>query len=368
MSEPNPAAIARDERLLPISNQRFGWWLFLSAGMMMFAGVMGASLVLRSGLPASEWPQPSWVKSHWCIGMVTIVLLLSICWFLWREQKNRAGSTDKSDSPAPRFPWIIFALVFAAFSISVIGLDYQSKLKLGLCPNRTQPMVYAKPDLNYLSSVSAVANDRLASLEQLPDPDSLTRRKLKQWRLIRDGSIEWTRRKIGLSDDPTMRTLSLNQLANQIYSTRPDSRLAKFAQDEKAEAVQQLETAKAKLIEIGTDDPVVAQSTNQSIDRLQSRLSYFEAMADTDNSIRDVMRESLPKVIPGGPTWIANYWLLTGFLSVELLIGTCLLAFLLLQKPPEASAAPSDSLQNVTAFWYFVAATGIIVATLVWIV
>jgi heme/copper-type cytochrome/quinol oxidase subunit 3 len=80
------------------------------------------------------------------------------------------------------------------------------------------------------------------------------------------------------------------------------------------------------------------------------------------------MRKSLPKVIPGGPAWIANYWLLTGFLSVELLIGTCLLATLLLREPLDASIAYSDRLQNVTTFWCFVALTGIIVATLVWIV
>ena len=174
MTDPKPATIKRGERLLPISNRRFGWWLFLSAGMMMFAGVIGASLVLRSGLPQDQWPQPSWVKSHWCIGMVTIVLLLSVCWFLWREQKNRAAALEQTADSGQRFPWIICALAFAAFAISVIGLDYQSKIKLGLFPSRTQPMVHGKADLNYLSSVSARANDQIAVLEQESDRDSIT--------------------------------------------------------------------------------------------------------------------------------------------------------------------------------------------------
>ena len=336
--------------------------------MMMFAGVIGASLVLRSGLPQNEWPQPSWVKSHWCIGMVTIVLLLSVCWFLRRELKNcRAESVEPIADSTNRFPWVAFALAFAAFSISVIGLDYQSKIKLGLFPSRTQPMVHGKPDLNYLSNVSAVANDWISSLEQLPDPDSLTRRKLTQWKLIRSGQIEWTRRKVGRTGDPNMRALTLAQLADQIYPTQPDPRLAKFAQDETAETNQQLQTTKANLKSINTDDQVATQQGKQALDRLQQRLSYLEAATNEEDSIRNVMRESLPKVIPGGPTWIANYWLLTGFLSAELLIGTCLLVLLLLKKPSQASVTTPETLQNVTAFWYFVALTGIIVSCLVWI-
>ena len=165
-----------------------------------------------------------------------------------------------------------------------------------------------------------------------------------------------------------MGTLSLNQLADQIYSTAPDSRLAKFAEDEKAEIVGQLETANVDLNKIEAEDPAATQAMTQSIDRLQQRLNFLDAIADEENSIHDAMGDSLPKVIPGGPTWIANYWLLTEFLSIELLIGTCLLALLLLQKPQDAYFANSDTLQNVTAFWFFIAITGIIVATLVWIV
>jgi len=332
--------------------------------MMMLAGVIGASFVLRSGLPASEWPQPSWVKSHWCIGMVTIVLLLSICGCLWKEQRSRSATNQEATNTANRFPWIAFALAFAAFSICVIGLDYQSKISLGLFPNGVQPMVHAKADLNYLSNVSTVANGVIASLEQQTKPDSQTQQKLDRWKLIRGGLIEWTRRKVGRSGDPAMRKLSLHQMADQIYRTRPDSRLTKFAQDETAETTQQLESDRTKLKESESENAVAIQSLKQSIQWLQQRQQYLQAFADPKNPIRDSMRQSLPKVIPGGPTWIAYYWLLTGFLSAQLIVGTGLLGLLILRKPQGTN---SDSLQNVTACWYFIAATGIIVSLLVWI-
>ncbi len=358
------------QRLLPISNRRFGWWLSLSVGMMMFAGVLGASIVLRSGVPANEWPEHSWVKSHWCIGMVTIVLLLSVCWFLWREQKNRKGSAEETIDQPNRFPWVAFALAFALFSICVIGLDFQNKIELGLFPNRTKPTVYGEPDLRYLSGVSAVANERIASLEQLSTSDSRVNQNLSQWKLIRSGLIEWTRQKVGRAENPIMKTLSLEQLADQIYRTKPDSRLEKFALDETAELNRELNVAQTKIMELKSReilDAVAIASLQQTIDLNQQRLQYLDAFADDENSIHDVMHTALPKVIPSGPTWIANYWLLTGFLAVQLVIGTCLLVVLFLSSRRPATAACLDTLQNVTAFWYFVAGTGIMVSALVWI-
>ena len=338
--------------------------------MMMFAGVLGASFVLRSGVPANEWPEHPWVKSHWCIGMVTIVLLLSVCWFLWKEQKNHEGSAEESVNQSNRFPWVVFAIVFSAFGISVLGLDFQSKIELGLFPNRTKPMVHGEPDLRYLSSVSAVANERIASLEQLSSSDSRMNQKLSQWKLIRSGLIEWTRRKVGRADNPIMKTLSLDQLADQIYRTQPESRLEKFALDETAELNRELDAAQTKMTELKSleiPNAVAIASLQQSIDQKQQRLQYSDAFADDENSIHDVMHKALPKVIPSGPTWIANYWLLTGFLSVQLLIGTCLLVVLFFSNRRSATVACSDTLQNVTAFWYFLAGTGIIVSSLVWI-
>lgn len=339
--------------------------------MMMFAGVMGASFVLRSGVPANDWPQSSWVKSHWCIGMVTIVLLVSVCWCLWKEQRGRAGSREETVNQSNRFPWVTCALGFAAFCISVIGLDYQSKIELGLFPNRIQPTVHSEPDLKYLSNVSAVANDRIASLEESTAPDPRTNQKLSQWKLIRGGLIEWTRRKVGRTDDPIMKTLSLGQLADQIYRTRPDPRLEKFALDETAELNRDLEAAQTKMTELKSlesPDAVTVTSLQQSIDQKQQRLQYLDAFADGQNSIHDVMHAALPKAIPNGPTWIADYWLLTGFLSIQLIIGTSLLVVLFFSNRSQAIAGCSDTLQNVTAFWYFVAGTGIIVSALVWIV
>ncbi|MDA8563695.1 hypothetical protein N9L06_04500 [Mariniblastus sp.] len=357
-----------DERLIPISTTRFGWWLFLSAELMMFAGVIGASMVLRSGVPASEWPEPSWVKSHWCIGMVTIVLLLSIGWLLRRaikqrrQQKQLAASAEETSH---RLPWIAFAIACSVFSAVVIGLDYQSKISLGLFPSRTQPNVYAAADLDYLSGVTARANAQIAVLEQKTDRDSIEDRKLKQWKLIRDGMINWTRRTVGRSDDPNMRELSLAQLANQIYPTRADPRLAKFAQDETAEVTQRLSLANERLKSLSPDETIAKQSGQQEINQLQQRLLFMKFVADVDHPLQPLVKYALPKVIPGGPTWIANYWLLTGFLLIHQVIGVSLLVVLVLRKSDEASA---DTLQNVTAFWYFVVITGIITASLVWII
>lgn len=332
---------------------------------MMLAGVIGASWVLKSGLPNGAWPEPSWVKSHWCIGTVTIALLLSICWFMWQAQKTSSASVKGTSNG---LPWVTFALVFAVFCLSVIGLDYQSKISLGLFPNRQQPNVYGKSDLDYLSSVSKRADDQIASLEQETERDSVANRKLEQWKLIRDGLITWTRQKVGRSDDPGMRTLSLAQFANHIYSTRLDPRLQKFEKDESTEVAQRLVVAKAKSKNLEADETVAKETYQREIDLLQKRMIYLESFADVEHPIRQQMKHELPKVIPSGPTWIANYWLLTGFLVIQLTLGTISLVFLSVRSPAKISENQPDTLQNVTAFWYFIAAAGIILSVLVWIV
>ena len=320
----------------------------------MFAGVIGASMVLRSGLPSEQWPEPSWIKSHWCIGMVTIVLLLSIGWFLrqaekqLRRQHQQAASSEETSH---RKPWLVFAIAFSAFGLFVIGLDYQSKISLGLFPSRTQPSVYAEADLEYLSAVTARANAQIASLEQVIDRDSIEDRKLDQWKLIRGGMINWTRQTVGRSDDPNMRELSLAQLANQIYPTQADPRLAKFAQDETDEVTQRFSLANDRLKNLSPDETIAKQSGQHEIDQLQQRLLFVKSVADVDHPIQSLIKYDLPKVIPGGPTWIANYWLLTGFLLVHQIVGTSLLAWLILRKSDDDHAG---TLQNVTAFWYFV--------------
>lgn len=364
MTEPRPIESASETSLLPISTVRFGWWLFLSAEMMMLAGVIGASLVLRSGLSENAWPQPSWVKSHWCIGMVTIVLLLSICWFLRQAQKSPTAPTD---GQSKNLPWVTFALVFAIFCLSVIGLDYQSKISLGLFPNRQLPKVHGKSDLDYLSGVTTSTNDQIARLEQEAKRDSVVNRKLEQWKLIRDGLVMWTRQKIGRSNEPDMRKLSLAQLADQIYRTRPDPRLQKFTQDESEEVTQRLTKAEASWKNLGTDQTVASETLKQKIGQLRKRMLYLESLVDIEHPIRQLMKRELPKVIPGGPTWIANYWLLTGFLVIQLTFGTISLVFLVFRSPLQRPDSQLDTLQNVTAFWYFMALTGIIVSCLVWI-
>jgi heme/copper-type cytochrome/quinol oxidase subunit 3 len=359
--------LQRDNQLLPISTNQFGWWLLLSAQMMMFAGVIGSSCVLRSGVPAERWPEPSWVKSHWCIAMVTIVLLTLICWFLTRAKQHPAVDAQGN---AVGLPWKAFALACAAMNLCVVGLDLQSKTSLGLVPSRDRAMVYDRADLSYLSAVSAAANDRVAVLEtnQTSEAEPTSARQLERWKVVRDGLITWTRQTVGRSDDPMMRELSLAGMADQIYRTNPDPRLAKFADDEAADAENRLQTAEAELEAMGKDEETQKQILTQEINWLRQRLSYLDSISDEDNPVQELMKQYLPKVISGGPTWISNYWLLTGFLFLQLLVGSCLLAAVSIRREDFDDSKKMISLQNVTAYWYFVAATGIIVSVLVWIV
>jgi len=200
--------------------------------------------------------------------------------------------------------------------------------------------------------------------------------------------VGWTEQKVGSTDDPMMKRLAIESLAQQIYpisDPQTDERINTYVANE-ANEVQMLfgeENAKLKETELtlkstqsdigqlsGIKEPndevksTLAQKTKlanqltaqitaltKKTTLLRKRKEALEIFKDVHGGINEHYHLKLPMVIPSGNTWANTYFLLTGFHALHVFGG--LVAFLVL-CPMRLGASRAGLVENVALYWHFV--------------
>ena len=390
------------QRALPMSRGKVAIWLFLSTEIMFFTALIGTYIVLRFGAPEGTWPTPSQVGVMESLGALnTFVLICSSMTIVFSYE------AAKSDRIRAARSWLLATMLLAFVFLGIKGVEYTSKYTHGIYPQFPRSLMHDRPDVYYVSNFSAQLKKRIADLESNTSPandhDPAT---LETLYLIQSGLVNWTEKKVGMSDDPNMKRMALESFAHQIHplSKRPD--IDKYLADEQAELLgkqqelepqltqlqadlaklqQQLVTLSDEIAQLESDrkskadangdfpepGPEELQQTallesteqkaktvtdsintfHQRLNPINRRLESHSAFNQFEKGVNEHFHLKLPMVIPSGNTWANTYFLITGFHALHVVLGIVVFLFLL---PLELNRRRAKIMENVGLYWHFV--------------
>jgi cytochrome c oxidase subunit III len=326
---------------LPIPNAKLGMWLFLGTEIMFFTAFIGTYIVMRLG--STGWPTDVHVThiNVWLGGLNTFVLILSSYFVVVAH-----------DALLQRQPGRCRGFLFLAFLLGIVFLgvkavEYRGKFVHNILPGR-------------IPESPAQAMDQLvASLQRRVDqplqplfPNAATSEE-------RLAALE-TR----LSELAGMTALTTEQAAEQ-QSLRAIARLNREARDLKEHlryrldlAVPESEFPAFRGQSTGSTQysPLTLDVMNQRVATLQKEPELAELLADWH------------PVVPilYGNLFASNYFLMTGFHALHVVIG--LILFLVVLLRPRLSTVHAVFVENIGLYWHFVDLVWIFLFPLIYIV
>ncbi len=121
-----PAAHALEATSTGIPSAKLGMWIFLASEVMFFTGLIGASIVLRAGLP--HWPQPGEELQIPIAALNTFILLSSSM-----TMALGVAAVHQQDAARLRLFLALTILLGTAF-LGVKGYEYSVKFAHGHLP------------------------------------------------------------------------------------------------------------------------------------------------------------------------------------------------------------------------------------------
>lgn len=365
-------------RLADIPKSRFCMWLFLSTEVMFFVALIGSYVVLRYGVPRTDWPHPSVVGVVPWIGGVNTVLLLLSSFFI-----SRAVGASRRDSADAAKRNLIVALLLGLGFLGIKSFEYWEKFQLGLFPRPPATLVYSRYDTDYLAAVQneiAVLR-RETQRQRQRQPSTTLDRQVELYDALALGFVAWAGREYGQSDNPKQREMAIRTVGHLIRPA-PDSAAAienhlrnertrldsEFAELEGTKQGLQLEleqttsqlnglpsqppdSQRGELEQRLANQRAELTALNNRWSVVADRLKFLTTIADTTHGINERYGIRLPIVVPGGRTWLYGYYLLTGIHALHLLAGV--LAALAL-VPLTLGPSRHVLLGNVALYWNFV--------------
>lgn len=364
----------QESGLATIPKSRFFVWLFLSTEVMFFAALIGSYVVLRFGVPRSEWPPQSAVGLvPWVGGLNTAILILSSVFM------TRSIGLANSDRSAAAKACIVVGLVLGALFLLIKSGEYWEKYRLGLFPRPTAPLVYPRYDVAYLS---AVREEIVRARAQLGPSSATGDSRIELFDRLQLGLIAWASREYAQAASEKRRERAIQHVAHMIRPTPTTSpqieaelkeQVAKLSNERdvsdaaKRECQAELDQSLRQLGELqnveGADERKselarrIAQRRdeltvlNNSRSLIDDRLGILELRSDAAVGLNASYGLRLPIVVPGGRTWLYGYYLLTGVHAFHLLAGIAVgigLLWLTLNRSRVVLVG------NVVAYWNFV--------------
>jgi len=196
---------------LPLANGKLCLWLFLSTEIMFFAGLIGAYVVLRFGVPSGTWPHPHDVHLVEPIGAFnTFVLICSSVTIVLGLEAAKLNQSSLARL------WLLATFVLGSVFLGVKMYEYSSKFSHGIYPSAPRSLIYDKADLNYASAVRQRLNDlatdlaKKASAEAAEGQAATPSEDQKRCEDLRDYLVYWAEQTAARSEDPARRQAALN--------------------------------------------------------------------------------------------------------------------------------------------------------------
>jgi len=359
---------------IPIPNSKLGMWLFLGTEIMFFTAFIGTYIVLRLGSPG--WPTDVHV-THISIaagGFNTFVLILS-SYFVVVAHDAILGQRFAS---AWRF--MLWTLLLGVLFLGVKAYEYTGKFEHDILPGRI-PESDAQAKDKVVREFGRIVDAKLAALfpklEKREDQKSELDARITA---VKDKENATDAEKAQLAEDLAVQklfdahydlkehvrnnlTLEFPLLAFDQYRTMDTSSedWKKKYDEWKTANKDRFESGELKeLNEYLTDGKVPALSLKEVNERV-GQIKSDPALA----SLSAGLKESHP--ILYGNLFASNYFLMTGFHAIHVIVGLLLFA-LVLKKGSKLSLADAGYVENIGLYWHFVDLVWIFLFPLIYIV
>lgn len=328
---------------IPIPNGKLGMWLFLGTEIMFFTAFIGTYIVMRMGSPG--WPTDVNV-THIKIalgGTNTFVLIVSSYFVV----VSHDCLLTRQYAKAWRF--MLYTLVLGFVFLGIKSVEYYGKFDHEILPGRIpennrqamdkvvdnfgklvdQRLTAAFPKEAKREDQKAALDARIKSFSEKSSPTSAEQQQLKTDRALNKFYMEY----VSLKDH-----------------VRADLGLS--VPYENFDAIRKEENARGKYPAITLDE------VNHKVEELVAKDSETAAVASG-------LRPAHP--ILYGNLFASNYFLMTGFHAIHVIIGLFMF-ILILMKGSSLSIKDALLVENVGLYWHFVDLVWIFLFPLLYII
>lgn len=323
---------------IPIPNGKLGMWLFLGTEIMFFTAFIGTYIVMRMG--SRGWPTDTHV-THILISMGgtnTFVLILSSYFVVL------AHDCLLKQQYAASWRWMLWTFLLGCVFLGIKSIEYAGKFQYDILPghipeNNRQAMdkvinqygavVDLKlaamfPKISRRDEQKAALDDRIKTLSEKSPED----KQLKEAQALSRFNLEYTSLKEHIRGD-----LSLSVPFDQF------------------DAIRKEENIRSKY------PPITLDEVNKKVEELQAD-PELKSLASSLSTAHPILYGNL---------FASNYFLMTGFHAIHVIIGLFMFA-LVLAKGSALSIKDALLVENIGLYWHFVDLVWIFLFPLLYII
>lgn len=360
---------------LPIPNSKLGMWLFLGTEIMFFTAFIGTYIVLRMGSPG--WPTDvnvTHIKIFWG-GLNTFVLILS-SYFVVVSHDVLLGQKF-----AKAWQFMLYTLVLGFAFLGVKSYEYLGKFQHDILPGRIPEnnrqaidkvvhqfggIVDARlaamfPKLEKREDQKSELDSRIATLKEKGDATAAEKQELADAEAMSQLYAEHRDLKEHVRSNLTLSfpLVMFDQLRTRDESSEDWKK--KYddwrAANQKEFDAGTLKDLKHYLNENGEVNPVTLHEVNDRVEHLHENAQLAPLVAG--------LHPSHP--ILYGNLFASNYFLMTGFHAIHVIIGLLMFG-IVLKKGSSLSLADAPLVENIGLYWHFVDLVWIFLFPLLYII
>jgi cytochrome c oxidase subunit 3 len=327
---------------IPIPNGKLGMWLFLGTEIMFFTAFIGTYIVMRMG--SKGWPSDVNV-THILIGMGatnTFVLILSSYFVVVAHDSLLAHKYSKA------WMYMLYTLILGFVFLGIKSVEYYGKWDHDILPGHIPENNRQAMD-KVVSKFGILMDNRLSAA--VPGKSKREDQKAEI-----DEAIQTLSEKSGRSSDEEAKLTKFNALKklNEEYVSLKEHVRAEVSLDV---PYAQLDAMRKEEHVEGKYPPITLDQVNHKVEELGK-----------DAQLKNLAYGLKPAhPILYGNLFASNYFLMTGFHALHVIIGLIMFVIILMKG---ASLGVNDAVlvENVGLYWHFVDLVWIFLFPLIYII
>ncbi|MBC8115545.1 MAG: heme-copper oxidase subunit III [Candidatus Saccharimonas sp.] len=327
---------------IPINNSKLGMWLFLGTEIMFFTAFIGTYIVLRMGSPG--WPTDTnvtHIKIFWG-GLNTFVLILSSYFVVVSHDALLGRQYRKS------WNFMLFTLVLGFVFLGIKSWEYYGKFDHDILPGRIPESDVQAMD-KVVRQYGYIVDARLAAMY----PKLTKREEQKSENDARIATLKDKADATAVEKQELADAEAMSQLYTEYVSLKEHVRanLSLAVPYSSFDAIRKEEHSDTKYAAI------TLHEVNDKVEELRQSKSM--------GSLVTRLQPSHP--ILYGNLFASNYFLMTGFHAIHVIVGLIMFV-LVLMKGSRLCVDDAYLVENIGLYWHFVDLVWIFLFPLLYII
>ena len=330
---------------LPITNSKLGMWLFLGTEIMFFTAFIGTYIVLRMGSPG--WPTDTHVthiQIFWG-GLNTFVLILSSYFVVVSHDALLCKQYKKS------WNFMLLTLLLGFVFLGIKSYEYKGKFDHDILPGHIPESAEQAMEkvISTKVGLGAIVDAHLTKM--YPKLSKREERKSEN-----DAVIAKLKDKADATATDQAELAAANAI-NELYTEYVSLK-------EHVRAKLSLEVPYANFDAIRKEENSASKYPSLTLGEVEHKIHELNE-SKTVGSLMGGMHVSQP--ILYGNLFASNYFLMTGFHAIHVIVGLIMFA-LVLKKGSKLCVDDAYLIENIGLYWHFVDLVWIFLFPLLYII